>query len=209
MSNTKPSEKLVPQQEKGSKSDTSHSVIMKTDDEAKELFDMAKDRLLDVANWDKLCGLVTGKFHLADSTGKEIKGLAKVGNYLKIDVPGPGSETGHGYDWVRVESIEEDNADPNSEELVMKVRPAQNPNDKDNNTAHFFKEDATSTFLVKRDKNVVSAEVHGRNELVNVKQENALDTIRNAFTALSAMLGFSSSQWKKLVKGLVSLKKLR
>ncbi len=209
MSDTKPSEKLVPQQEKGSKSDTSHAVTMKTDDEAKKLFDVSKNRLLDIANWDKLCGLVTGKFHLADSSGNDITGLAKAGDYLKIDVPGPGSENGHGFDWVRVEAIEEDNTGADCEELVMKVRPAPNPNNADDNTAHFFKEDATSTFIVKRDKNVVSAEVHGRNEVANTEQESALDKLRNAFTALSAMLGFSSTQWKKLVKGLVSLKKLR
>ncbi len=209
MSNTKPSKKLVPPQEEGSKSDTAHSVTMKTEDEARELFDMAKNRLLDIANWDKLCGLVTGKFHLTDSQGNQINGLAKVNDYLKIDVPGPGSETGHGFDWVRVEAIEEDNPDSDSEELVMKVRPASNPNNNDDNTAHFFKEEATSTFIVKREKNIVSAEVHGRNELANVKQDSPLDKLRNALTALSAMLGFSSTQWKKLVKGLVSLKKLR
>ena len=184
---------------------------MDTIDDAMHLFSVAKNRLLDISNWDKLCGLVTGKFHLADDQGNEVKGLAKSGYYLKIDIPGPGSKTGDGYDWVQIEAIEEDRPDADSEEVVMKVRPASNPANKDADTAHFFKNEATSTFIVKRTKNILKAEVHGRNELPNVNQDNHrhLDTIRNALIALSAMIGFSSSQWKKLVKGLLSLKKLR
>lgn len=206
---TKSPDEIIPEQVKGSKSDTHHSVTLASIEEAKELFDMAKNRLLDISNWDKLCGPVSGKFMLTDELGNEIKTLARIGDYIKIDVPGPGSETGDGFDWVQIETIEEGNSENDTETLAMKVRPAANPANNQANTAHFFKNDATSTFMVKRTGMVVTAEVHGRNELSNADQQRPLDSLRNTLMALSAMLGLSSSQWKLLVTGLVSLKKLR
>ncbi|MEO6000764.1 MAG: hypothetical protein ABIN89_28205 [Chitinophagaceae bacterium] len=209
MSKSQTSKKLVPKQEKGSKSDTAHSVTLKTIKEAKELYSMAKNRLLDISHWDKLCGPVSGTFHLMDNRGNQSERLAIQGDYLKIDVPGPGSKTGDGFDWVKIESIEEDRANADHEEIAIKVRPTHNPRSIKNETAHFFKEDSTSTFIVRRDKNMLIAEVHGRNELANINPNKPLDAVRNTLMALSAMLGLSSTQWKKLVKGLLSMKKLR
>lgn len=195
----------VPRQEKGAMSDTSHAVKLKTQGEAVALFKVAKKRLLDIPNWHNLCGLVTATFVLTDSLGNKVKRSAKKGDYLRIDIPGPGSKTGDGYDWVRIETIENRSDGVNDYEvLYLRARPAKNPKDKSAQTAHFLKDDASSTFMVVREKNIVKAEVHGRNELPNVKQENVLDSVRNAFIALGAMLGLSKSQWKKLVKGLVS-----
>ena len=209
MSTDQPKKPPVPKQEKGAKSDTSHSVKLKTLKEAKAFFKVAKNRLLDVSNWHKLCGLGTATFVLTDSSGRKVRRLAKQEDHLRIDIPAPGSKTGDGYDWVRVEAIENKNDPSNDyEELSMRVRPAKNPKDNAEETAHFFQEDATSTFMVVREKNIVQAEIHGRNELPNVQQETKLDTIRNAFIALGAMLGFSKFQWKKLVKGIVSQKEL-
>ncbi len=209
MSSPSSGKDLVPPQENGGQSDTSHSATLKTAEDAAELFSVAKNRLLDVSNWDKLCGPLTGTFFLTDDQGNIVKRLAKPGDYLKIDVPGPGSETGDGYDWVNIETIDEKQMENGLEEIAVKVRPSQNPVKNKAATAHFFKEDATSTFIVSRQGNVVTAEVHGRNEMPNIKPESAIDKVRNALMALSAILGFSTTQWKQLVKGLVSLEKLR
>lgn len=199
----------VPKQEKGAKSDTSHSVDLNTPEEAKAFFNVAKDRLMDVSNWHKLCGLATATFALMDSLGNQVYRLARQGDYLRIDIPGPNSETGDGYDWVKIEAIEsKNNVADDYEELFIRARPAKNPRDGAQETAHFFQHDASSTFMIVREKNMVRAEIHGRNELPNVEQETKLDTVRNAIMALGAMLGFSKFQWKKLVKGLVSQKKL-
>jgi len=210
MSKNESKKPAVPKQEKGAKSDTSHFVKLKTQKDAKVFFNVAKHRLLDVSNWHKLCGLVTATFTLTDSLGNKVRRLAKEGDYLRIDIPGPGSKTGHGYDWVKIEAIGNiRNSENDREEVSMRARPAKNPKGNGEQTAHFFKGDASSTFMVVREKNVVEAEIHGRNELPNVKQESRLDSIRNIFIALGAMLGFSKSQWKKLVKGLVALEEPR
>lgn len=194
----------VPKQEKGAKSDTYHSAKFKTQKEAEAFFKVAKKRLLHVSDWHKLCGLVSATFALVDSTGNKVRRSAKQGDYLRIDIPGPGSKTGDGYDWVKVEAIQNKNIPATYyDEFSMRVRPAKNPKDNARETAHFFQDEASSTFMVARGKNIVQAEIHGRNELPNIHEETRLDSLRNAVMALGAMLGFSKFQWKKLVKGLV------
>ncbi len=58
---------------------------------------------------EQLSGKATADFELRDSHGKEEHRLARVNDYFKIDIPGPRSAAGDGYDWVKVEAIEEQN----------------------------------------------------------------------------------------------------
>jgi len=135
--------------------------------------------------------------------------VAQVGDYFKIDILGPGSESGDGYDWVQIEAIEDhSNASVKKESFGIRVRPAPNP-EKDSNdkeTAHFFKDEATSNFIIERNGRTVSAEVHGRNEKPNTTAHKSLDKIRNTVIGSSAILGLSHIQWKKLVKGIIGKK---
>ncbi|MEP6616298.1 MAG: hypothetical protein ABJA57_06940 [Ginsengibacter sp.] len=198
---------IIPKQEKGDQSDTYKAIKLKTPEEAEAFYKIAKNRLLDVAHWHKVSGMGSATFDLFNGNGNKVRRLAKEGDYLRIDIPGPGSKKGDGYDWVKLEEIEYKN-DPlkDYEEVSMRARPAKNPKSKTGTTAHFFKDEASSTFVVARGKNIVQAEIHGRNELPNVEQETKIDSIRNAVMAMGAMLGFSKFQWKKLAKGLVSKK---
>ncbi|MDF3076284.1 MAG: hypothetical protein K0S09_173 [Sphingobacteriaceae bacterium] len=200
-------EHIIPEQEKGSSSDTEAHASFKSATEAADFFRIAKKRLLDVSNWDKICGKASAKFQLTDNTGSAVAREPKVGDHFQINIPAPGNDTGEGYDWVQIEAID-DKGDQESdyEYTAIKVRPATNPQNQKSDTAHFFKEDATSTFLVERKGNTVRAEVHGRNELPNTKTEGVLDTIRNALVALGAMAGISTPQWKSLVNGIVEVK---
>ena len=194
----------IPEQRKGKKTDTSESVRLDSVEEAKQHFSVCKNRLLDVSSWHELSGKGTAGFDLTDSKGDSVRRLAKKGDHFKIDIPAPGNTTGEGNDWVRIEEIEDQsNSQAQEEYLAIHVRPASNPKNQDKEVAHFFKDEATSTFLVKREGNTVLAEVHGRNETPNTKDTNLIDTVRNAVVAVGAMLGFSDLQWKSLVKGLV------
>ena len=195
---------LVPAQQKGEQSDTSYCVKIKSLPKAQGFYQLAKNRLLHVSDWDKLCGLVTATFTLMDNNGNTLDRHAMKGDFIRIDIPGPGTTAGHGFDWVRIEAIESTNTPPYKEEVAMRVRPAKYPKGNNVTTAHFFSNDATSTFSVIRKGNLIKASVNGRNELVNIKQSNIWDKIRNMFTAIGAMLGLSKSQWKKLVKGILS-----
>ena len=96
----------IPHQKKGAKSDTSHSVKFKTITQAKTFFKVAENRLLDVSKWHLLSGMGSATFTLTDNSGGKLRRKAREGDYLRIDIPGPGSKKGDGYDWVKIELIE-------------------------------------------------------------------------------------------------------
>ena len=201
---TKKIDDMIPEQETGSKTDTHYSVTASNGQEAKALFKTAKERLQDVNNWKSFAGTASATFTLTDDTGKEVFRKAAKGDHFKINIPGPGSEAGSGFDWVMIEAIE-DKSDPDgtTEAFAIRVRPTNEPGKSGENVAHFFKDNATSSFAVQREGLTVTASVHGRNEEPNTKNEGILDKVRNTMIALGAMLGMSNTQWKSLVKGLL------
>lgn len=205
MSNLEDKHIPLPEKEEGSQKDIEANVKAKTIDEAKQLFQSSKARLLDVSNWDKICGKASAVFKLVDEKGREITGHPKPGYFFKIDIPAPGSASGKGYDWVKVEFLEEkEDQEEDREYLIMRVRPSDNPQTSNNDVAHFFSDKATSNFLVLREKNVVTAAVLGRNEVANTdKTTSFLDKIRNAIVGTGALGGLSYPQWKSLVNGVL------
>ena len=127
--------------------------------------------------------------------------LAQINDYLLIDIPRP--VAGNGYDWVQVENIAE-NVDASAEQSFgMTLKATPNPDKPEQGIAHFFGEDATSTFIVKRNSNTVTTSYHGRNELPNTKKATFPDKIRNSIIAARALAGISELQWKALIKGLL------
>jgi hypothetical protein len=196
--------KGIPAQHTGKKLDTEHTVEAPTPEAAKELFQLAANRLLDVNCWDKLCGPLSATFRLTDARGNEISRPAQPGDHFKIDVPGPGPVSGEGYDWVRIEALDDKrSSSPDYERVTVRVRPAESPLNPDTDTAHFFREDATSSFVVERKGNRVTAAVHGRNEVPNTTVDKTVDKMRNAVVGVGALAGFSEPQWNSLVKGLL------
>ncbi len=192
----------IPPQVVGEKMDAVEKRSFKEDVEAMGFFELVRYRLLDVNHWSSLAGNGMAKFQLTDSSGNAVERLAQQGDHFKIDIPGPGSIIGNGYDWVEVESIIEERA-PEMEMLTLSVRPAANPLSKNGDTAHFLTEQATSTFQVKRIGQDIYAGEHGRNEQANTYTTDAIENIRNMLVGWAATLGFSYPQWKSLVKGLL------
>lgn len=198
--------KLIPKQEHGASTDTISKIKLDSVEEALWEFEIVKDRLLNVSKWHELSGEILARFQLTDASGAELSGSAKEGDYIRINVPGPGNKSGEGYDWVRIEKIESISDESESLEFVaIKVRPCPSPVNEELSTAHFFKNIATSTFVVKRINSTISAEVHGRNEETNTDTPDVSDKIRNFIVGLGAMLGFSKVQWKSLVDGLIKM----
>jgi len=200
-------EKIVPPQYEGGQKDITHKFTATDDDDARKLFFLARNRLLDINNWHKVAAGISGRFTLTDQTGRELRRTAEKNDYFKIDVPGPGSIEGGGYDWAFIEAIEEksDSTGP-YESIALRARPSENPT-KGENVAHFFKDDATSSFIVERKGRELSASVIGRNEMPNTSTSNVIDKVRNAIVGSSAIAGLAKIQWKSLVKGLLSTEK--
>ena len=195
--------KHVPQQEIGEQMDAIEKRTFENEAAAIDFFMLAKHRLLNVNEWSLLAGNGLSEFQLTNAFGNPIEGLAKEGDYLKIDIPGPGSSTGEGYDWVYIEAVIEER-EVGMEAVTLRARPASNPLSNNGDTAHFLTEQATSTFQVKRIGEFVYAEEHGRNELANAYTTSTVDNIRNTLVGWAAMLGFSYPQWKSLVKGILA-----
>lgn len=201
-------DKNIPKQEKGNQVDTLHEVTLGSQEEAVQLFETAKNRLLHVSRWGEVAKGASSGFQLTNSHGLEVDRAAQEGDHFKIHIPAPGPDSGNGEDWVQIEAIQ-DEADTEADVQVVSicVRPSSNPQKPDQNIAHFFTEDSTSTFVVKRKGNTVSAEVHGRNEVPNLHADGIWDTVRHAVVAAGAILGFSNQQWKNLTEGLTAPKK--
>jgi hypothetical protein len=191
----------VPQQKKGSKSDFSHSVTAQNGDDGSQLYEKAKQNLLDINNWHVISGKLSARFFLTDPFGKEVQRLPLQGDYIKIHLP---SSSDDKFDWVRIESIEERKIADDASTISMRVRPSDPPK-KQEETEHFFSKEATSSFVVERKGNKVNASVHGRNELPNTSEpEGVFKKVRNAAIAIAAIAGFNMPQWKGLAKGIVT-----
>lgn len=192
----------IPKQQEGGQLDTVAKTEFPSPEEAKAFYQIAKSRLLNVSCWAEICKVPLSTFTLTDPNGHEVIREAEEADYLKINIPGPGTHTGDGFDWVRVEKVEEE-ITASSSVITIQTRPAANPAQQDPEIAHFFSQQATSTFQVKQSGNTVSAEEHGRNEVPNTDTSNLTDNIRNTLVGWTAKIGLSFPQWKSLVKGIV------
>lgn len=210
-------EELLPAQERGQSTVTSTQVTAANEKDAKFIFERAMERLQDVNEWSDYCGAMTS-FCLTDEGGEPLQGRADVGDFIRIDLPGPGTREGEGYDWVQIEKIEgSDGHDaqgsiitPPSQRqprglFLMQVRPSRNPCNKGSiQIAHFFESSATSTFIVERQDRIITITVYGRNEVPNTrKPEASVDKWRNAVVGSIGAIGLSKLQWKALAEGLL------
>jgi hypothetical protein len=193
-----PEAELIPENKEGSQTNTESTAEFAHEQEACKFFDVAKRRMLAVNHWQELAGAATAAFQLTDENGNDVDRSPEKNDPFKIDVPGPGSISGEGHDWVRVEDVVE-----TEDTVAIMVRPATNPRNDREDIAHFFKEEATSSFMVKRQGNKVIAGVYGRNEQPNTETDKLVDKIRNTAMAAGAISGFSKLQWKQLVEGIV------
>jgi hypothetical protein len=193
---------IVPENVTGKSVDLEESVVADTAEEAENTFNRACTRLLNPPVWHQLAGTLSAAFELQSPAAENVERLAAVNDYLKISIPGPGNSAGDGYDWVKVEAIEENTIPGAETSFAMRLRSSANPEHREKGTAHFFNEDATSTFVVKKTGNRIFISYHGRNEVPNTGGD-LTDKVRNTLVATGAALGLSELHWKALLKGLL------
>jgi hypothetical protein len=196
-------EATIPEHHDGVDVNVEDSVNLNSAKEANSFFRVVKDRLLNVNHWKEWAGAFSAGFQLTDQQGNEIDTPPQQGNFFKIDIPAPGITSGEGYDWVQIEEVKEE-VNNDVEFLAIRVRPAPSPLNEKKDVAHFYTDEATSNFIVRRDGTKVTAGVYGRNEKPNVKKsDTVIDKIRNAVVGTGGVSGFSKLQWKALVSGLL------
>jgi hypothetical protein len=192
----------IPEQKEGVEVNVEEIVELSSAEETKRFFRVVKDRLLNINKWEKWAGPLSAGFQLTNEDGIDIDALPKPGHYLKINIPAPGIVSGEGYDWVKIEEVKEEERS-DCDIVAIRVRPAPSPLNDIKDVAHFYTDEATSNFIVRRDGTKITAGVYGRNEKPNVKTDTIVDKVRNAVVGTSAEW-FSKLQWKALVSGLLS-----
>lgn len=193
---------LVPEQYTGKEIEAEASVELMDESQASLFYETAKERLLNVNNWHEVAGLISAKFQVISPEGGEVSRHAEKGDYFKIDIPGPGSKEGDGFDWVIVEDMKEVN-DGEIECIGFRVRPSKNPFGDKPETAHFYSHESTSTFTVTREGKTVRAWIIDRNLSPNVNPESLADKIRHSAVGSGAIGIFSKIQWQGLADGLI------
>jgi hypothetical protein len=193
---------IVPPQHTGKAIHADAHIDFDSVDEAKAFYETAKDRLLNVNRWHEYAGLVSAVFQLFDKGGKETEEKVADKNFIRVDIPGPGSAAGGGYDWVIVEEFKT-KEDTYTDAIGFRVRPCANPNGESNSIAHFYDDSATSSFWVWRSGKRVKAEIVDHNTKPNDDTSSLIDKIRDMPVAMGAIGMFSKAQWQNLVNGLV------
>lgn len=193
---------LIPKQKEGREITAEASTEFQNAMLANIFYNDAKKRLLYIHNWHKIAGWLSADFQLTDDEGKGVDRPAQKGDHFRIDITGPGSHAGQGYDWARVEDIREVNTD-DINSIAILVRPASNPQTSNANVAHFFADKSTSTFVITREGDKVTASIYDRNIEANEETKQPLDKIRNAVVGLGAKHELSKLQWKALTEALV------
>lgn len=192
---------MVPSQHTGAQSLTRYVIYARDSQQAKKIYYRASANLLNVNKWHQLAGTSSAKFQLMDEQGDEQKAPVQNGHFLRISIPmAPASTKGNGYDWVKVEKVESA-TNPHHEWIAIRVRPSSVPFLLSQKPAHFFSEDASSSFMVERQGRKIIASIYGRNEKPNTKPKGIFNKVRNIVVATAAILGLNKPQWKSLAKG--------
>lgn len=201
--------RIVPEHKMGTKTGAIVHINCSTATAAQKMYEDAAERLLDINRWGIFAGSDANQFCITDNNGGLLpNNKAKQGYLVRIKLPAPGNKSGSGYDWVRIEKIE---VEGNERDIIcstsIRVRPEANPkNETQNQAAHFYTNDATSTFSVIRKGKAVWALELGRNEIPNTSV-SIMNSIRNFMIAIAARLGFAKTKWKALLAGILNYKR--
>jgi len=197
-------QELIPTQQIGQQTDAEEEKIFSSKEEAKAAYHTAVRKLLSVNEWHNISMIEASCFSIHDKNGSSVNRPVAEGDFIRIDIPGPGTSEGKGFDWVHIEKLDEySDIESDVEFTLFVARPSQVPGTFGGKVAHFFTDRSTSTFMIFRRANVLSVEVHGRNEVPNTHGQNLLDKTRNLLVNGGSAVGMSFAQWHLLVSGIL------
>lgn len=168
---------------------------------AKTEFAFARERLFQVNDWSDIPGIGNADFTIYDPDGSKVDNrMVAVGDYLKIDLPGPVPMY-----WVEVVDLKDED-----DLAEFAVKPASDPTTPENPEVvdHFFHEGARSIFRIERKGNLISGMEIGINEAINNQGEQAgSKAVVNTVVAETGWAFFQENQWKNLTDYLVGISK--
>lgn len=191
----------IPTQKMGKSFDYSKELIFDDETQAFARYRIIVQKLLNVNEWDAIADGISAKFAIVNPKNEHENRRVRKNDYIRIDIPGPGTPSSHGYDWVKVTELDQ-YEHHHKRKTFISLQPSPDPSSLEDHTAHFFKKYASSNLMVRQEENKVIINYAGRNEVKNTDTDHILDNVRNFLVGITAQLGASYPQWKALVDGL-------
>lgn len=167
-----------------------------------DFIEKIKLTFFDINRWYQLFGNAT-TFQVTDQKGQEKFGRIAVGDLVKIQIPGPKSNVGGGYDWVEIHEISEMSKGHFSK-LSIVLTPCSKPGSP-YNIAHFYSSLSKNYFSIIYSPTEIRAEVHGRNEVPNYKNLSLRDKARNFLVANGGLFGLGKIHWEIWATNILKL----
>ncbi|KKL96180.1 hypothetical protein LCGC14_1847050, partial [marine sediment metagenome] len=174
----------IPQQTKGEFNDVVNMFCANSEKEAFDAYQILENRLTAVNDWHELSDKVKTSFSLFSANGTKNTSDLDNGNHIRIDIPGIGNPSGSGYDWTEITEVQTSSANAKDPFFLITIKPCPAPDSKNDSVAHFYTDDSTNTFIVRKLGNCIYAEVHGRNEMENTSDVPIKDSVRNKAVAI-------------------------
>lgn len=194
----------IPQHLKGESHDIVNMKCVDSDKSAEELYQDVVIRLKTVKEWHSYSDKVKAKFVIINpDTGVETDEF-EIGYLVRIEIPGPGTVSGNGFDWTKITNIQTNKNRDDMAYFAMTLKPCSPPNANSDVIAHFYKEKSSNTFIIRKIGDCIYAEVHGRNETINISDVPLMDSIRNIGINIGSKIGLGGLNWLALTEGLLN-----
>lgn len=193
----------VPVQKKGAFHDTESKKSFESEELVANHFEILKNRFFSIHRWKEYGGDLSADFRLFDCDGSYVDRMPRKGDYIRIDIPGPGDIKAKGYDWVEVMKIDDRCYGDELERYLLVCRPSAVPQSNKEHIAHFYSRESSSSFIISRGIDYIKAGIYGRNEVPNVSRSGFFGRIRNLLVSIGGFFQLTKIQWKSLADGFL------
>ena len=193
----------VPVQKKGAFHDNESKRSFEYAELVANHFEILKDRFFSINRWKEYGGDLSADFRLFDCVGSYVDRMPRKGDYIRIDIPGPGDIKAKGYDWVEVMKIDDRCYGDELERYLLVCRPSAVPQSNEEHIAHFYARESSSSFIISRGIDYIKAGIYGRNEVPNISRTGFFGRIRNLLVSIGGFFQLTKIQWKSLADGFL------
>lgn len=193
----------VPVQKKGAFHDNESKRSFESAELVANHFEILKDRFFSIHRWKEYGGDLSADFRLFDCVGSYVDRMPRKGDYIRIDIPGPGDIKAKGYDWVEVMKIDDRCYGDELERYLLVCRPSAVPQSNEEHIAHFYARESSSSFIISRGIDYIKAGIYGRNEVPNISRTGFFGRIRNLLVSIGGFFQLTKIQWKSLADGFL------
>lgn len=193
----------VPVQKKGAFHDTESKRSFESAELVANHFEILKNRFFSIHRWKEYGGDLSADFRLFDCVGSYVERMPRKGDYIRIDIPGPGDIKAKGYDWVEVMKIDDRCYGDELERYLLVCRPSAVPQSNEEHIAHFYARESSSSFIISRGIDYIKAGIYGRNEVPNISRTGFFGRIRNLLVSIGGFFQLTKIQWKSLADGFL------